>query len=137
MPLSEHEQRLLEQMERALYAEDPKLASALRHGSSRNFSGKRMIGGALGIVAGLGVLVGGVATSSVVLGVIGFLVMLGGVMLIASAVRPAKPEHPSSANSGSGSGKAKAGTSGSGKDSGSFMSRVEDRWRRRRETDGF
>ena len=30
MPLSEHEQRLLEQMERALYAEDPKFASALR-----------------------------------------------------------------------------------------------------------
>ncbi|HZF87360.1 DUF3040 domain-containing protein, partial [Streptomyces sp.] len=24
MPLSEHEQRMLEQMERALYAEDPK-----------------------------------------------------------------------------------------------------------------
>ena len=33
VPLSEHEQRLLEQMERALHEEDPKLASTLRHGS--------------------------------------------------------------------------------------------------------
>jgi len=30
MPLSEHEQRLLEQMEKALYAEDPKFATSLR-----------------------------------------------------------------------------------------------------------
>ncbi|GAA3106389.1 hypothetical protein GCM10020254_60330 [Streptomyces goshikiensis] len=29
VPLSEHEQRMLEQMERALYAEDPKFATAL------------------------------------------------------------------------------------------------------------
>ena len=34
MPLSEHEQRLLEQMERALMAEDPKFATSLRNGSS-------------------------------------------------------------------------------------------------------
>ena len=35
MPLSEHEQRLLEQMERALYAEDPKFASSLRSAGPR------------------------------------------------------------------------------------------------------
>ena len=35
MPLSEHEQRLLEQMERALYAEDPKFASSLRSSGAR------------------------------------------------------------------------------------------------------
>ena len=29
MPLSDHEQRLLEQIERALYAEDPKFASTV------------------------------------------------------------------------------------------------------------
>ncbi len=31
MPLSEHEQRLLDQMERALYAEDPKFATSMRN----------------------------------------------------------------------------------------------------------
>lgn len=30
MPLSEHEQRLLDQIERELYAEDPKFASTVR-----------------------------------------------------------------------------------------------------------
>ena len=30
MPLSEHEQRVLEQMEKALYAEDPRLATQLK-----------------------------------------------------------------------------------------------------------
>ena len=33
MPLSEHEQRLLDQIERALIAEDPKFASTVRAGS--------------------------------------------------------------------------------------------------------
>ena len=138
MPLSEHEQRLLEQMERALYAEDPKLASALRHGNSRKISGKRMIGGALGMIIGLGVLIGGVATSNVILGVIGFLLMLGGVMLIASAARPAKPEATeASAAGGASQSKLKASTGKAAKGSSSFMSKVEDRWRRRRESDGL
>ena len=35
MPLSEHEQRLLDQIERALIAEDPKFASTVRAGHSR------------------------------------------------------------------------------------------------------
>ena len=36
MPLSEEEQRLLEQMEEALAAEDPKFVSALRGSSTRS-----------------------------------------------------------------------------------------------------
>ena len=37
MPLSDHEQRLLEQIERALYAEDPKFASTVRTTDLRYF----------------------------------------------------------------------------------------------------
>ena len=51
MPLSEHEQRLLEQMERALYAEDPKFASSLRRSGVRQGSRKRLI---LGVLVVLG-----------------------------------------------------------------------------------
>ena len=40
MPLSEHEQRLLEQMERALYAEDPKFASTLRSADAEMYRAK-------------------------------------------------------------------------------------------------
>ena len=32
MPLSDHEQRMLDQIESALYAEDPKFASSVRGG---------------------------------------------------------------------------------------------------------
>src|SRR3712207_5805224 len=38
VPLSEHEQRMLEQMERALYAEDPKFASALEGSGLRTYT---------------------------------------------------------------------------------------------------
>ncbi len=35
MPLSDHEQRMLDQIESALYAEDPKFASSVRGGGLR------------------------------------------------------------------------------------------------------
>ena len=68
MPLSEHEQRLLEQMERALHEEDPKLASTLRHGSNYTVNGRQVLLGSFGVLLGLCGLLGGVITSLVVLG---------------------------------------------------------------------
>ena len=76
MPLSEHEQRLLEQMERALYAEDPKFASAMRgrHGKARQR--QRLLVGGFGVVIGLLLVVLGVARSVVLLAVAGFVLMI-------------------------------------------------------------
>ena len=51
MPLSEHEQRLLEQMEKALYAEDPKFATSLRSTPGARAARGRA---ALGVLAVLG-----------------------------------------------------------------------------------
>lgn len=59
MPLSEHEQRLLEQMERALYAEDPKFASALQGADVRSHYRRRALQATLGFVLGVGALVAG------------------------------------------------------------------------------
>ena len=59
MPLSEHEQRLLEQMERALYAEDPKFASTLRGTSFQRAARRRMVLGGAVLVAGIGLLIDG------------------------------------------------------------------------------
>ena len=42
MPLSEHEQRLLDQIERALYAEDPKFASNVRATDLRTHLRRRL-----------------------------------------------------------------------------------------------
>ncbi len=81
MPLSEHEQRLLEQIERALDDDDPKFASSVRTGDRRLKARRKLqLGGAL-VVVGLAVRVGGAVARSVPLGVFGFLVAFAGVTL--------------------------------------------------------
>jgi Protein of unknown function (DUF3040) len=81
VPLSEHEQRLLEQIERALVDDDPKFASTVRTGDRRLRARRKMQLGVLMVVVGLAVLVLGPVTHNVVVGVVGFLVMLAGAVL--------------------------------------------------------
>lgn len=129
MPLSEHEQRLLEQMERALYAEDPKFASSLRSAGPRPGSRRAAAIGILTALGGVGLLIAGAATSIVALGVVGFLVMLGGTILVISTLR-AEPE--AAAAPGAPTTKAapaKAPKSG-------FMDKMDERFRKRREGNG-
>ena len=76
MPLSEHEQRLFEQIERSL-AEDPKFASAVRATDPRFHAKRRIIAAAVLFVAGMALLVYGVGSKISLLGVGGFVVMLG------------------------------------------------------------
>src|SRR5918997_1464143 len=61
MPLSDHEQRMLDQIESALYAEDPKFASSVRGGTLRAPSTRRRLQGAALFVIGLALLVAGIA----------------------------------------------------------------------------
>jgi hypothetical protein len=125
MPLSEHEQRLLEQMERQLYADDPKLASTLR-GSGRSLR-HRVVLGIIGIVLGLALLVSGVASQLWILGVAGFLVMLAGGWWASSGWHSGGGASP-------GASRPAAGGGSSPRKSG-FMSRFEERWERRRDGD--
>jgi hypothetical protein len=87
VPLSEHEQRLLEQIEQALYAEDPKFAQSWRVRDLRSLRRARVLRAALLVLLGLGALVAGVIVQGdntvlgVALGVAGFLLMLGGAWL--------------------------------------------------------
>ena len=76
MPLSDHEQRLLEQIERALYAEDPKFASTVSSTDLRTHARRRVRRAIVLLVLGMGALLAGVMTSTVLLGVLGFCVML-------------------------------------------------------------
>ena len=128
MPLSENEQRLLEQMERALYAEDPKFASAMRGAARRSGTGRRLLIGTAGIVAGLVLLVVGVAQQLVVLGVLGFVFMLAGTAYAVSAQR----RHGPTGVVGP-SGKVRPASSTTRRRRGSFMQRFEERWDRRRD----
>lgn len=82
MPLSDHEQRLLEQMERALYAEDPKFVAALQHRSERSASRRQRVLAVLVALGGLGALLGGVSTGIVPVGVCGFVLLLLAVFLL-------------------------------------------------------
>jgi len=127
VPLSEHEQRLLEQMERALYAEDPKFASSLRSAGPRPGNRRKAAIGVLTALVGFALLITGAATSIIVVGVLGFLAMLVGTFLVVTTLRVgAETEAPAAATS---AGKpAKAPKTG-------FMDKVEERFRKRREGD--
>lgn len=125
VPLSEHEQRLLAQMEQALYAEDPKFATSLRSPGGRGSRARAAIG-VLGVFAGLGLVVGGVATTIIALGVAGFVVMLVGAVMVYSAFRFG----PAAATAGEGETPIQTPSQPKQSD---FMNRLEDRWRRRHE----
>jgi hypothetical protein len=112
MALSDREQQLLEQMERALASEDPRFASALG-GSMTNRIATKSIGIAvLGVVVGIGSLLAAVSLSIPALGVVGFLANLGAK----SSPAAGKP-----------------GTASKTSTSGGFMQGLEDRWDRRQD----
>ena len=129
MPLSEHEQRMLDQIESALYAEDPKFASSVRGGGLRAPSARRRLKGAGLFVVGLAMLIAGVPFYSqnhlfLIVSVIGFVVMFAGAVVATTGRVVAENEKVNSAGAGSRAKKPR----GSGA---SFTDRMEDRFRRR------
>ena len=143
MPLSEEELRLLEQMERALVAEDPKLASTLRGTTLRQAARRRAIVAGLVFAIGIGVLMTGAITRFWQIGILGFVIMLGSATVALSSLRGQRAGAPSAAVSAhpSGLGVIDGGRSfrrsRASRSSGSFMGRIEDRWRRRKDQGGF
>lgn len=83
MGLSEREQQLLDELERGLYASDSSLAHKLGKPGAK--SPKRMIAGATLAVIGLSLLVVAVILQFALFGVVGFLVMLAGLILATSS----------------------------------------------------
>lgn len=144
MPLSEREQRLLEQMERALYAEDPRFANVLSKAGTRSVNGRGLFLGIFIVIVGMAGLLAGVALAVPLLGVLGFVSMLGGVLLGISAYRAVKTgDEPVAQVAGtvvaSPNPKGHQGASRSKGHQGAsptFMGKFEERWRKRRETDG-
>jgi len=84
VPLSDHEQRLLEQIERALYAEDPKFASTVSSTDLRTHARRRVRRAIVLLVLGMAALLAGVMTTQVALGVAGFCVMFFALVYVAS-----------------------------------------------------
>ncbi|MCD0481641.1 DUF3040 domain-containing protein [Streptacidiphilus sp. ASG 303] len=123
MPLSEHEQRLLEQMERALYAEDPKFATALEGTGLRTYTRRRVYLAAAGFVVGVGLLMGGMVAKIVPVSVVGFLVMLGCAVLAVTGWRRAPRGLGDRGPRSAPAPRRRAG----------MMDRIEQRWQRRRD----
>ncbi len=122
MPLSEQEQRLLEEMERSLYQNDADFVATVNpHRGRTNY--RVLVIGVLVGVAGIATLVAGVIVNQPLVGILGFAVMFAGVLLIfapprkgAASTSTARPTTPKS-NGGSSS----------------FMSNLNDRWEKRQD----
>ena len=141
MALSESERRLLDQMEKALAAEDPKLVSTFRGvPQQRRVHPKRATAAGLGFVAGVGLLIGGMMTWPG-LSVLGFVVMVACAVIALQSWRPVssddeqppvrpRPGEPDTPRNTSRTPHDRDSDLGSG-----FMDRMEERWRRRRDED--
>ncbi|GAA4218729.1 DUF3040 domain-containing protein [Actinocatenispora rupis] len=131
MPLSEHEQRLFEEIEKSL-ADDPKFASAVRANDPRHHARRRLLIAAVILVVGLGVLVAGVMRHSTVLGVIGFVIMLGGPAFALQSRRRRSPRlHVVGGASAPKTRRSRRTRTRGGRNS--VIDRLEDRWRNRPE----
>ncbi|MCF3964250.1 DUF3040 domain-containing protein [Streptomyces fuscigenes] len=132
MPLSEHEQRMLEQMERALYAEDPKFATALEGSGLRTYTRRRVYQAVAGFLVGIALLMSGMVAQQIWISVVGFLVMLACAVLAVTGWRRAPKR-----------GEQQVAAPGRAMDGGraqrqhrSMMDRIEQRWQRRRDEQG-
>ncbi|GAB2906602.1 DUF3040 domain-containing protein [Nonomuraea fastidiosa] len=130
MPLSEHEQRLLDQIEQALYAEDPKWANTVRISDPRSHYKRRLVKASIGFALGVVIMMVGVVisgTALIPLGVGGFVVMLAACLWGLSSWKKMN---------GFGDGPGAGTATPPGKQArrgnrGTFMERMEERWRRR------
>jgi len=126
MPLSEHEQRLLEEMERNLYKNEADVVNTSDFRRTPNYTAIA-VGVLMGLV-GIATMVVGVSLDITLVGVLGFGVLFAGVM-VAVAI-------PGSSNEGSPSGRS-APKAKSPAASSSFMDRLNERWERRERGDGL
>ena len=125
MPLSEHEQRELEQIEQALRAGDPRFADAVHAADPRVHYKRRVIAAALGFVIGAGLLLEGVVINVIPIAAAGYVVMLACSLWAVGSYRRM---------TGGGPGRGLAQARRPGKQAGSgLMARLEERWRRRQE----
>jgi hypothetical protein len=137
VPLSEHEQRQLEQIEQALRADDPRFADAVAAADPRVHYRRRVIAAALGFVIGVGLLLAGVVINVIPVAVAGFVVMLACSLWAVTSYRrmtgittgraPAQARRSGKERRGAKGGRP-GGQAGSG-----LMGRLEERWRRRQE----
>ena len=144
MPLSEEELRLLEQMERALVEEDPKFASTLRGTSFRRAARRKAVLAGVVFAMGVTVLMTGAIMEVIPIGIAGFVIMLAsatyGLAVLRGHAPAAAQTTPDRDHGHHGFSVIDGGRAGKGarrprrtRSSHSFMERMDERWRRRRD----
>jgi hypothetical protein len=148
VPLSEHEQRQLEQIEQALYAEHPRFAKAVRAADPQVHYKRRVVYAIIGFAIGLALLPIGVSTY-IAISVAGFVIMLAccywaalsyrrmngtatGRVSIKERRSVRKDKKAGRKDSGS-AGRPGTGRPGTGRPGTGLGGRLEERWRRRQE----
>jgi hypothetical protein len=126
MPLSEQEQRLLEEMERGLYQNDADFVATVGQRRGKPNYTVVVVGALLGIL-GIATLVVGVVIHQTLVGVLGFIIMFAGVLLAFAPPRRADTIGGSAGAQKSGPARQKAG---------GFMSGLGDRWDKRQDERG-
>jgi Flp pilus assembly protein TadB len=119
VPLSEHEQRLLDEIEQALYAEDPKFASAVRSARGHRRARRSVVLCIFGVLVGLGLVLVGLLANVIVLSVVGFVLVVSACGYGVQSLRARSTTPPP-----------QVGT-GRNERSGGLRSRMEERMRRR------
>jgi hypothetical protein len=133
VPLSEHEQRQLEQIEQALYREDRRLGRLVRSSDPRVHYKRRVVEAASGFAIGAGMVAAGVVLPLVWLAVGGFIVMLLCGILALNSWRHMVGLALGVAGRGP-AGQRRTRRKKRGRASrGGMMERLDERWRRRQE----
>jgi hypothetical protein len=142
VPLSEHEQRQLEQIEQALYREDPKFGRLVRSSDPRVHYKRKLVQAFIGVLIGGGLLAAGVVTHRVYLVAAGAAILaLSLVWAIvswrrhAARVRPARAKVSQPRAAGPGQPRAAGSSQPRPGWRARLMERMEERWRRRQEGD--
>ena len=138
MPLSEHEQRQLEQIEQALYREDRRLARLVRSSDPHVHYKRRVVQAAFGFAVGAGMVAAGVVLSHnfYLLSVGGFVVMLLSAIWALSSWRHIAGVALGVGRRGENGERRARGKKRRASHQGTMMERFDERWRRRQEGGG-
>ena len=121
MPLSDHEQRILEEIERRLVAEDPKFAREVSAGGGEGAALRKVKRAVVGFALGFVLLIAAmlfVPELLVFFGIAAFAVMVACAAMIASGIKQVGRERPE------------------GGQRNGWFARMEERWRNRYERGG-
>ena len=136
MPLSEHEQRQLEQIEQALYREDRRLARLVRSSDPRVHYRRRVVEALVGLALGAAMIAVGIILPVIGLAVAGFVVLLlCGIWALNSWRQMATVTlgRRRTANGRHGKRRSRRSRAAAAHRAASFGERLDERWRRRQE----